>query len=114
MVAQPGDPHAEAVEGYLANGRSAFARTSLNAWSGQTFEWSSDGTLTLRTQGDAIWSIGLNTTVWWRRPGWFENPALGVHELELAQDEAAVMLPGSLDAAGVRWVDQPWTAARAR
>jgi hypothetical protein len=114
VVAQPGDPHAEAVEAQLAEGGVSVAQTSLSAWLSQTIQWSSDGTLLLATAKGETWSIRRDTTVWWRRPGWFESPRLGDNELELARDESAVMLPGSLDAVGVRWVDQPWTTARAR
>jgi hypothetical protein len=114
VVAQRGDPHADAVESKLAAQGVPFARTSLDVWSSQTVEWSSDGTLRLGIEEGATWSIRRDTTVWWRRPGWFENPLLGPDELDLARDETALMLPGALEAAGVKWVDQPWRTARAR
>jgi glutathione synthase/RimK-type ligase-like ATP-grasp enzyme len=114
VVAQPGDPHADVVEARLSADNVPVARTSLNAWARQTIRWSSTGELLLQTEDERSWSIGKGTTVWWRRPGWFENGALARDELDLARDESAVMLPGVLAAVGVRWVDEPWTAARAR
>lgn len=113
VVAQRGDPHADAVEAQLGEGRASFARTSLNQWSNQTIAWSANGSLALETESGA-WTVEPETTVWWRRPGWFDSEVLGPEELELARDEAAVMLPGALEAVGVRWVDCPWRTARAR
>ena len=114
VVAQVGDPHADAVETQLAVRKVSFARTSLNAWSEQTVEWSPGGTLLLGVEGRSL-HVGQQTTVWWRRPGWFESDdVIDSDELKLAQDEAAVMLPGALQAAGVRWVDSPWQGALAR
>lgn len=114
IVAQPNDPHAAAVEARLAKDGMSVARTSLNAWSSHIVEWSLHGDLLLTTDHSQRWNIQRHTTVWWRRPGWFEGSNLGAEELQLARDESAIMLPGMLDAAGVRWVDQPWTTARAR
>jgi hypothetical protein len=113
IVAQPDDRHAEAVEECLGAAGVAYLRTSLDVWSSQRVEWVADGTLRL-TDNNFTWSIHPGTSVWWRRPGRFENPSLSIRELELARDEAALILPGALDAAGVRWIDQPWTMARAR
>lgn len=111
VVAQAGDPHADAVEAYL-QGTVRCARTSLIAWDVHEVTWSSVGELLFRIDG-MTWRVDDRTTVWWRRPGWFENPSLGSEELSLARDECAVIFPGALDSAGVRWVDQPWVSVRA-
>lgn len=112
VVAQELDPHADVVEAAMAASGITFARTSLDSWCRDVVEWWSSGQLLLRI-GSANWLVGDHTTVWWRRPGQFYSSALGTAELHLAQDESAVMLPGALDSAGVRWVDQPWTTVRA-
>jgi glutathione synthase/RimK-type ligase-like ATP-grasp enzyme len=114
VVAQPSDAHADVVETRLKANDVPVARTSLNAWANQRIQWSSTGELLLQTEDEHWWSIGEGTSVWWRRPGWFENEVLAQDELDLARDESAVMLPGALEAVAVRWVDEPWTTARAR
>ena len=112
VVSQFDDPHADVVEAQLSSKGTISARTSLNSLADDRIEWSSNGDLSL-TINKREWSIGEYTTVWWRRPGWFDNSALQIEELELARYESAVILPGALDAAGVTWVDQPWTMMRA-
>ena len=111
VVSSANDQHADVVERELRGmGVNSF-RTSLAEWSRHTITWSSDGTLVIAGNDDA-WRVGAHTIVWWRRPGWFENPSLDAEELDLARDESAVMFPGSLEAAGVAWVDQPWVMER--
>jgi glutathione synthase/RimK-type ligase-like ATP-grasp enzyme len=112
VVSSPEDPHADAVEGHLQSEGVEFARTSLDVWSAHSIEWRSDGFLSIGISGERR-LIGPGTTVWWRRPGWFKNAQLSAAEEELARDECAVIFPGALDSAGVRWVDQPWISMRA-
>lgn len=114
IVSEPGDTHADVVENYLRTSETPFARTALSSWNSQTVDWSLDQSLWLRDPDGCSGSVTPKTTVWWRRPGQFENPDLADDELQLARDETALMLPGILDALGVRWIDQPWTLARAR
>src|SRR4051794_8322174 len=47
--------------------------------------------------------IDSTTTVWWRRPGRSTAVELSRDEAELVGDEVAVLLPGTLEAVGVRW-----------
>lgn len=60
--------------------------------------------------------VGHETTVWWRRPiaPVATTEQIDSDELRLIEDETAAILPGVLEAADVRWVDAPWTIARAR
>lgn len=111
IVSSINDPHADVVERKLQEEGVSFFRTSLADWLDQMVAWSSDGRLVI-AGGDDAWQVGPHTVVWWRRPGWFENRSLDAPELNLARDESAVMLPGSLEAAGVSWVDQPWVMER--
>ena len=114
VVSEPGDPHADLVEHYLRITQKSFARTSLSSWNAQTVDWSLDRSLLLRDQDGTSALVTRETTVWWHRPGHFDHPDLVDDELLLARDETAIMLPGILDALGVRWIDQPWVLARAR
>jgi hypothetical protein len=114
IVSEPGDTHADVVEHYLRISQKPFARTALSSWHSQTVDWSLHRSLRLRDPDGSSGSVTPKTTVWWRRPGQFENPDLADDELQLARDETALMLPGILDALGVRWIDRPWTLARAR
>lgn len=112
IVSQADDPHATLIETMLHGAGVTCVRTCLDLWHEHVVEWVPDGPLRLQVDG-ANWSVGKATTVWWRRPGCFENAALRGSELELARDETAVILPGALASAGVRWVDEPWMTLRA-
>lgn len=75
--------------------------------------WSPGEPLTVQVDGQR-WIIGASTTVWWRRPGPTLMPADAGLEAQLIADECAALFPGTLAAAGVRWVDAPWVMSRAR
>ena len=51
--------------------------------------------------------ITASTSVWWRRQGGVEISHLHGDEAQLARDEGPHILRGALQAAGVRWVDDP-------
>jgi hypothetical protein len=57
--------------------------------------------------------VSRETCVWWRRAGVVETSDLCDQEEQLAFDEGPHLLIGALAAAGVRFVDDPFTVARA-
>jgi glutathione synthase/RimK-type ligase-like ATP-grasp enzyme len=57
--------------------------------------------------------ISHKTTVWWHRAGTVDTADLTGEEVQLAYDEGPHLLRGSLAAAGVRWVDEPFDVDRA-
>jgi hypothetical protein len=111
VVAPPRDPHAEVIQRLLHQSGVLSARTSLADWSNHGIAWTSPDEMLMTIEGEDV-VIDSSTTVWWRRPGWFENAILEDDELALARDEAAIIFPGALDAAAVRWVDGPWVTTR--
>lgn len=75
--------------------------------------WAPGEDLRVVIDGDA-WSIGSYTTVWWRRPGSACDRTGDELEDRFISEEAGALFPGTLAAAGVRWVDAPWSLTRAR
>lgn len=112
VVARPGDTHADVVGGELNRRRLRWTRISLNTLATNRLAWTPDGSCRVITPGGTV-TIGPETTVWWRRPGWLESPTLAGCELALARDESNVLFPGVLVSIGPRWVDHPVSIAAA-
>ena len=114
IVAAPrSDPHGEQVLGVLHGFGADAIQLTADDLVDSAMDWRVGGRLVLEAMGSQ-WLIDDRTTVWWRRPGSATAPSLNLLEQRLVADEVAVLLPGALEAAGVRWVDSPWAMWRAR
>ena len=112
VVARPGDTHADIVGRELDRRQVRWTRISLNTLASSRLAWRPGGSCRVVTRGGTV-TIGTETTVWWRRPGWLESPTLAGYELALARDESNVLVPGVLVSVGPRWVDHPVSIAGA-
>lgn len=110
MVTDASDPHGVAVLDELANEGHRATRFNLSDLRDGSLIFALD-TLELEL-GPALW-VSDSTVVWWRRLGSVDTDELDDAESQLVQDEAPHILRGVLAGSGVRWVDDPFTVARA-
>jgi hypothetical protein len=105
IVAEPDDPHSEAVSTFLRCEGGSSLRYNLRDLRTEAME-AGGGTLRLGL-GNHKYAVSRRTTVWWRRVGVVETADLSDEEARLAIDEGPHLLIGTLAAAGVRFVDNP-------
>lgn len=114
VVAAPlGDVHGDAVVDALRARGVSVARLTADLVRTASVRWQPSSPVVFRDEG-CRWHVDDRTTVWWRRPGVAQPVELDGIEQRLVAEEVAVILPGVLDAVGVRWVDAPWALHRAR
>lgn len=111
--APQGDVHGDAVVDALRLQGVPVARLTADLFRSACVSWQPGSPVVFDEDGDR-WCVDDRTTVWWRRPGVADAVELDDIEHRLVAEEIAVLLPGVLDAAGVRWVDAPWAVHRAR
>lgn len=108
FLTQPDDEHCRLVDSLLV-GRNR-ATFDLSQLTEVRFDVSERVVLWL-PNGPA--QITDETTVWWRRPGSPVVVDLDDEEAQLVIDEAPHILKGTLEWAGVRWLDRPDLIMRA-
>ncbi len=113
VAAAPGDAHGDALIEALQATNIGVVRLTADLFRSMRVSWTGDQSLSL-VERETNWIVNRETTVWWRRPGSALTPELTDLESCLVADEIAVLLPGLLEAVGVRWVDAPWLLQRAR
>lgn len=113
VAADAGDAHGDAVVSALTAMGVSTTRISASLLPALSVSWQ-PGSPLLLDAGGARWAVTPSTTVWWRRPGQAFPSVPDPLEARLVQEEAAVLLPGLLEASGARWVDPPWVLQRAR
>ena len=111
LVTETSDPHGRAVTS--SGKRGGYTTLNLNLSNLRSAAVASrTGELDVSIDG-LRWRIDRASTVWWRRAGNVDVTDLSDLEAQLVRDEAPHILRGSLLAAGVRWVDEPFQTARA-
>jgi glutathione synthase/RimK-type ligase-like ATP-grasp enzyme len=111
VVANGDDAHAQAViEELITNGRVA-VRFNLADLRSSGIN-SNFGLLRLDV-GPESYSINEGSSVWWRWMGQVDTSGLKELDVRFAVDEAPYLLTGILDAAGSRFVDDPYAIYRA-
>ena len=111
VVADPDDMHCAVVCEELSLGEANAVRFNL-ADLRATPLVAEPNWLQLQVDEQSYW-VSQETSVWWRRAGVVETGDLCDDETQLAFDEGPHLLIGSLAAAGVRFVDDSFTVARA-
>jgi len=112
LIADPSDPHCQAVETALQSLGAKTLRLNLSNLISTTLV-SRNGALDI-AEGDGWLRADYKTTVWWFRAGHaFAPDQTAADESHLIADESPAVLIGSLRAAGVRWVDDPDVIRRA-
>lgn len=112
IAAPESDPHGQVVANLLSPG-SAVACIPLAEVPRWGLNWNGGPSASLRRGASTI-TVDSSTTVWWRRPETGLPAIANPDEQALAADEIRALVPGVLDAVGVRWVDAPWTLLRSR
>lgn len=111
VVANPEDPHGDVVHDQLAVMGSTAVRFNLCDLRHSRITSDLDS-VQLEINGD-IYDVTPSTSVWWRQIGSVDTSGLNDDEANLARDEGPHLLIGSLCAAQVRFVDDPFAIARA-
>jgi glutathione synthase/RimK-type ligase-like ATP-grasp enzyme len=111
VVADADDMHCDAVCKELSLGGSTAIRFNLANLRATPLVTGPDW-LELQV-AQQRYRVSRETCAWWRRAGVIETGDLDDEEAQLAFDEGPHLLIGALAAAGVRFVDDPFTVARA-
>lgn len=113
VVAPPGDAHTDAVQDALGSASVPTIRLSATTVTSSRLTWSPGAPLVVDYLGER-WCVSERSTVWWRRVGRAGAAIPTPMESALVADEVHTLLPGVLEAVGVRWVDAPWSQFQAR
>lgn len=113
IAAPESDSHAHIVADDLQTSGVSVACIPLGEVPRWNLTWRS-GSSALLTRGSTVFTVDSSTAVWWRRPDAGDLEIADPDERALAYDEIRALVPGVLEAVGVRWVDAPWTLLRAR